>query len=84
MSGGGEAGRSRRDALLDEALSQAVYLALVIGVSVLVAKRDWLARQRIRLAQATARDRRRWRERLAVMELRAELSELEHADTWEE
>lgn len=80
---GTEASRSRKDWLVDEALSQAVYLLLVVGLSVAVAKRDWLARQRMRLQQATAADRRRWRERLAVLELRADLSAMEHADTWD-
>jgi FAD/FMN-containing dehydrogenase len=65
-----------RDAALQSRISNLVYLAIMLGVTLAITKRDWIGRQVLRFrswqsAAAAAESR-------AVAELRRELSELEH------
>lgn len=65
-----------RDAALQSLVSNAVYLAVMIGFTLAVTRRDWVTRQLARVqhrwsARHAAEDR-------AVAEFRTELSDLEH------
>ncbi len=70
------AGRVARDAALQSLASNAVYLLLMIGATVALTRRDWLARQALRLRRAAAG--RRPEHGAAMAEVRAEISRIEH------
>jgi hypothetical protein len=68
-----------RDAALQSLVSNAVYLALMIGISVAITKRDALKRLRLRLEQIMRQDdAAKQSERKALAEFRRELSLIEH------
>jgi hypothetical protein len=73
---------SPRGVISDEALrslvSNLVYLAVMLGFTVAISKRDALARLHMRYRQVFRQDARKAAYRRALAELRREISELEH------
>lgn len=68
--------RVARDAALQSLVSNAVYLAVMVGFTLAIANRDWIGRQVLRLQQwARARQAA---EDAAVAELRRDISRIEH------
>lgn len=68
--------RVARDAALQSLVSNAVYLGIMVGFTVALAKRDWVARQWMRAKKA-------WRggpekHGAAMADFRSEISRLEH------
>lgn len=66
-----------REEALRALVSNLVYVAIMLGVSIGIAKRDWFTQQGIRLRHAV-RDRSKWRESRLVAELQADISRIEH------
>jgi hypothetical protein len=75
-SSGPSSAKVARDAALQSLVSNAVYLAIMLGFTVAIANRDWIGRQVIRLQRWTAG--RQAAEDAAVAELRADISRIEH------
>lgn len=65
-----------REAALQSLISNAVYLAVMLGFTLALANRDRIARMWMRLGRSWSA--RRAAEDKAVAEFRAELSDLEH------
>jgi hypothetical protein len=82
-SHGEDAGRSRvdlaRDAAVQSLISNAVYLAVMLGFTVALANRDRLGRLALRVTRRW--DAARAAEERTVAEFRRELSDLEHGGT---
>lgn len=82
-SRGEDAGRSAsdlaRDAALQSLVSNAVYLAVMLGFTLALANRDRLGRLALRLGHRWSAARAA--EERAVAEFRRELSDLEHGGT---
>jgi hypothetical protein len=74
-----ESAKVARDAALQSLVSNAVYLALMLGISVAITKRDALKRLRLRLEQIIRQDdAAKESERKTMAEFRRELSLIEH------
>jgi hypothetical protein len=73
------AARVARDAALQSLISNAVYLAIVLGVTVGIARRDFIARQAMRARRFIRQDWRTEREDAAVADLRRKMSEFDNS-----
>ena len=74
-----EAQKIARDAALQSLVSNAVYLALMLGISLAITKRDTLKRIRLQVEQLLRQEDRSAKERRALADLRREISRLEHS-----
>jgi hypothetical protein len=72
--------RLARDAAVASAVHNTIGLCLQLGVLVIIAKRDWVARQVIRYRWYVRQEWRKAAENKAVAELMADLSAIEHAE----
>lgn len=70
------AAKVARDAALQSLVSNLVYLAIMLGVTVAITKRDWIGRQMLRIQRR--RSARHAAAEKAVAELQREVSDLEH------
>jgi hypothetical protein len=70
--------RTARAAATESLISNLVGIAVVVGVSVLLARRDWLIRQAMAVRAAWMRDHRRARANREVAEFRRSVSDYEH------
>lgn len=75
------AGQVARNAAVKELVSTGVYLALMIGFTIAISKRDALARARMRAERVFRPRPPLWHDGL-VAELRTELSQADHATDW--
>jgi hypothetical protein len=73
------AARVARDAAVQSLASNLVYLALMIGITVGIARRDWLTQQRLRLERWL---RRPERHPAAMAEVRRDIDRLEYGYGW--
>ena len=73
-----QASKVARDAALQSLVSNAVYLTLMLGVTVALAKRDALRRLRLRLEQSWRQDAAKAAHRKALADFRREVSQIEH------
>lgn len=74
-------GQVARNAAVKELVSTGVYLALMIGFTVAISKRDALARARMRAERVFRHRPPAWHDGL-VAELRTELSRADHDPDW--
>ena len=71
-------GKIARDAALQSLVSNAVYLVLMLGVTVAITKRDALTRMYMRVVRTAMHDPRKVEWRKALADFLRELSEIEH------
>jgi hypothetical protein len=71
-------GKLARDAAVSSLVSNAVYLAVMVGLAVAITRKDWIARQAARARAAVRRDWRKWSAAREISEFRAEVSRYEH------
>ena len=71
-------GKVARDAAVSSLISNAVYLAVMIGLGIVLTRRDWLERQAQRLRASVRRERRNWRVSREVADFRRDISGYEH------
>jgi len=70
-------GRAARDAAVRSLVDNGIYLLLVVGVTVALTRRDWLARQAMRARRLVDPGPRRT-DHLAMAEVRRDISHMEH------
>jgi hypothetical protein len=75
------AGQVARNAAVKEIVSTGVYLAVMIGFTIAISKRDALARARMRAERVFRPRPPAWHDGL-VAELRTELSRADHDPDW--
>jgi hypothetical protein len=71
-------GKVARDAAVSSLVSNAVYIGIMVGLALVVTRKDWLARQAARARAAVRRDWRKWDTAREVSDFRAEVSRYEH------
>ena len=69
-----------RDAAVSSLVSNGVYLAVMVGLAVVLTRRDWVERQAQRLQAAVRREYRGWRTAREVADFQRELSDWEHRE----
>ena len=74
----GEQRNLARDAALSAAVSEGVFLLVMVGITVWMTRREWLLHQARRLQAMMREDWRGWRVEREVQELRADISRYEH------
>lgn len=70
--------RVARDAAVQSLVSNAVYLAIVLGVTVGIARRDFIARQAMRARRFIRQDWRSEKDEAVVAEWRRRISEFDN------
>lgn len=73
-----EAAKVARDAALQSLVSNAVYLALMLGITVAITKRDALARLKVRIERQWRQADRQDADRKVLADFRRQVSEIEH------
>jgi len=71
---------SARAAAAESLISNLIAMGVMVGVSLLLAKRDWVTRQAMALRAAIAKEHRRYRAEREVAEFRRQVSEFDHGD----
>lgn len=71
-------GKIARDAAVSSLVSNAVYLGVMVGLAVVITRKDWIARQGARARAAIRRDWRGWHAAREVSDFSAEVSRWEH------
>ncbi len=69
-----------RDAALSAAVSEGVFLLVMVGITVWMTRREWLLMQARRLQALVREDWRGWRAEREVQELRRDISRYEHGE----
>lgn len=67
-----------RDAAVSSLISNAVYIAVMVGLAVVITRKDWLARQAARARAAIRRDWRGQHAAREVADFNREVSSWEH------
>lgn len=78
MSGGDA--KIAREAAIHSLVANGVYLLLMVGITVALTRRDWLARQALRARRVMSQDRRKLRADQQVADLRRDISAYEHRE----
>lgn len=76
----GESRTVAKDAALSALVSEGVFLAVMVGLTVWMTRREWLLLQARRLQAMMREDWRGWRTEREVQELRADISRYEHGE----
>lgn len=71
-------GKVARDAAVSSLISNAVYLAVMIGLGIALTRRDWLERQAQRIRAAARQEWRGWHTARQVAEFNRQVSEYDH------
>jgi hypothetical protein len=75
---GEDTAKVARDAAIQSLIANGVYLLLLVGISVMVTRRDWLARQALRARHVMSANRRQVREARLLADFRRDISRYEH------
>lgn len=73
-------GKVARDAAVSSLVSNGVYLLLMVGLAVVLTRRDWVERQTQRLQAAVRREWRAGHHERAVADFNRAVSEYEHGN----
>ncbi len=76
----GEQRNLARDAALSAAVSEGVFLLVMVGITVWMTRREWLMLQARRLRAVVREDWRGWRAEREVQEFRRAVSDYEHGE----
>jgi hypothetical protein len=74
-------GKVARDAAVSSLVSNGVYLAIMIGLAVVLTRRDWVVRQAARVRASMRQEWRGWHETRQVADFNREVSEWEHGES---
>lgn len=73
-------GKVARDAAVSSLVSNGVYLLAMVGLAVVLTRRDWVERQAARMRAAVSREYRGWRAAREVADFNRSVSDWEHGE----
>ncbi len=74
------AGRVAKDAAISAIVSESVFIAVAVGLTLWMTHREWLMLQGRRLAALARQDFRGWRAEREIADLRRDISAWEHGE----
>ncbi len=69
-----------RDAAITALVSEGIFLAVAVGLTVWMTRREWLTLQARRLRAVVREDWRAWRTEREVTEFRRQVADYDHGD----